>query len=40
MAFGMFTLLPIGDGEGSSQGQGGRASWRDFAYDLLAEDSP
>lgn len=38
MAFGMFTLLPIGEGEGSCHGQGGRASWRDFAYSLSAAD--
>lgn len=32
MAFGMLTLLPIGEGEGSCHGQGGRASWRNFEY--------
>ncbi len=32
MAFGIFTLLPIGEGEGSAHGQGGRASWRNFRY--------
>lgn len=40
MAFGMLTLLPIGDGQGSCHGQGGRASWRNFEYSLSAEDSP
>lgn len=34
MAFGMLTLLPIGEGEGSSHGQGGRASWRAFAHSI------
>lgn len=34
MAFGMLTLLPIGEGEGSAHGQGGRASWRNFEYSL------
>ncbi len=38
MAFGMFTLLPIGEGEGSCHGQGGRASWCNFEYSLPAED--
>lgn len=38
MGFGMFTLLPIGEGEGSCYGQGGRASWRNFEYNLLAQD--
>ncbi|MBV9817795.1 MAG: hypothetical protein JOZ07_05530 [Solirubrobacterales bacterium] len=32
MALGIFTLLPIGEGEGSARGQGGRASWRNIAY--------
>ena len=36
MAFGMFTLLPIGEGEGSTHGQGGRASWRNFRYSGVA----
>lgn len=40
MAYGMFTLLPIGDGEGSCHGQGGRGSWRNFEYSLSGEDSP
>lgn len=39
MAFGMFTLLPIGEGS-SCHGQGGHASWRNFKYSLSAEDSP
>ncbi len=38
MAFGMFTLLPIGEGAGSCHGQGGRASWRNVKYSLSAED--
>lgn len=38
MAFGMFTLLPVGEGVGSCHGQGGRASWRNVAYRLPAED--
>lgn len=38
MGFGMFTLLPIGEGEGSCHGQGGRASWRNFEYSLPAQD--
>jgi hypothetical protein len=38
MSFGMFTLLPIGDGDSSCQGQGGRASWRNFAYSLSTRE--
>jgi len=38
MAFGMFTLLPIGEGEGSCHGQDGRASWRNFEFSLPAQD--
>lgn len=34
IGFGMFTLLPIGDGDGSCHGQGGRASWRNFRHSL------
>lgn len=34
MALGIFTLLPIGEGEGSAHGQGGRASWRNICYSL------
>lgn len=34
MALGVFTLLPIGEGEGSAHGQGGRASWRNLRYSL------
>lgn len=40
IVFGLFTLLPIGDGEGSAHGQGARASWRNFEYTLTAEGSP
>jgi hypothetical protein len=36
MAFGIFTLLGIGEGHGSCHGQGGRASWRNFEYSLSA----
>jgi Family of unknown function (DUF6081) len=36
MACGIFTLLGIGEGEGSCHGQGGRASWRNFEYSLSA----
>jgi hypothetical protein len=32
MALGIFTLLPLGEGEGSAHGQGGRASWRNLLY--------
>jgi hypothetical protein len=34
MAFGIFTLLAIGEGQGSCHGQGGRAAWRNFEYSL------
>jgi hypothetical protein len=37
--FGIFTLLPLGEGERSCHGQGARASWRNFDYSLGAEDS-
>lgn len=36
MAFGMFTVLPIGEGEESCHGQVGRASWHNFRYNLPA----
>jgi hypothetical protein len=39
MGFGIFTLLPLGEGEGSCHGQGARASWRNFDYSLPGEDS-
>ncbi|GAA3294813.1 hypothetical protein Dvina_29685 [Dactylosporangium vinaceum] len=32
IGFGLFTLLPIGGGRSSAQGQGARASWRHFRY--------
>lgn len=37
MGLGLFTLLPVGDGEGSCRGQGARVSWRNFEYSLPAE---
>lgn len=40
IVFGLFTLLPIGEGEGSAHGQGARASWRDFEYSLPVQDRP
>ena len=40
IVFGMFTLQPIGEGEGSAHGQGAHASWRNFEYSLTAEGSP
>ena len=40
MGFGVFTLVPIGDGESSCHGQGARASWRNFEHSLVAWDSP
>ena len=36
MGFGVFTLVPVGEGEGSCHGQGARASWRNFEYSLPA----
>ena len=39
IGFGMFTLLPLGEGEGSCHGQGGRASWRNVQYSLPAANS-
>jgi hypothetical protein len=36
MGFGVFTLVPIGEGKSSNHGQGARASWRNFAYSLPA----
>jgi Family of unknown function (DUF6081) len=39
LGFGMFTLVPVGEGEVSCHGQGARASWRNFQYSLTAEDS-
>lgn len=32
IGFGFFTLPPVGLGENSCQGQGGRASWRNFRF--------
>lgn len=37
MGFGLFTLLPVGPGEGSCHGQGARASWRNFQYVVPAQ---
>ncbi|GLY94217.1 DUF6081 family protein [Actinoplanes sp. NBRC 103695] len=34
IGFGYVTLLPIGEGRSSAQGQGARASWRNFRYDV------
>ena len=36
LGFGLFTLVPVGEGDGSCHGQGARASWRNFEYDLPA----
>lgn len=37
IALGIFTLLPLGEGEGSAHGQGGRASWRNIRYRLTGQ---
>jgi hypothetical protein len=34
IGFGFFTLVPVAAGQGSCHGQGGRASWRNFRYEL------
>ena len=34
VVFGLFTLLAVGEGEGSAHGQGARGSWRNFQYSL------
>ena len=34
MAFGIFTLMPVGEDVSSAHGQGGRASWRNVRYAL------
>jgi hypothetical protein len=36
LGFGIFTLVPLGEGKGSCHGQGARASWRNFEYSLPA----
>jgi hypothetical protein len=36
MGFGVFTLVPLREGESSCHGQGARASWRNFEYALAA----
>jgi hypothetical protein len=36
LGFGIFTLVPLGAGESSNHGQGARASWRNFEYNLSA----
>ena len=38
VAFGMFTLLPIGEGEGSCHGQVSRESWRNVVHSLSATE--
>jgi hypothetical protein len=36
LGFGIFTLMPLGEGKGSCHGQGARASWRNFEFSLPA----
>ena len=36
LGFGIFTVVPLGEGRSSCHGQGARASWRNFEYSLPA----
>jgi hypothetical protein len=36
LGFGIFTVVPLGEGKSSCHGQGARASWRNFEYSLPA----